>query len=109
MDRNSALRPTPVDVVALLSAVLFFVGYGLHSAPPFMWVSMVPLLWAAPRMSARRAAALSTVAGVLGQARFAWYWATDLRMPPVLLGALVLYIGAMTACTVLLGRLFLRR
>jgi apolipoprotein N-acyltransferase len=109
MDRNSALRPTPVDVVALLSAVLFLVGYGLHPVPPFMWVSMVPLLWAAPRMSARRAAALSTIAGVLGQARFAWYWATDLRMPPVLLAALVLYIGATTACTVLLGRLFLRR
>ncbi|HKR81861.1 MAG TPA: nitrilase-related carbon-nitrogen hydrolase [Candidatus Saccharimonadales bacterium] len=97
------------DGAAIISAVLFYLGFGLHPLPFLTWFILLPLLVVAPRISARRTAVLSVIAGVLGQIGVAIYFAGTLQMPPALLVTLIAYLAAVMAGAVLLGRLFFVR
>ena len=104
---NLHLRAT--DGAAVISAVLFYLGFGLHPLPFLTWLILLPLLLVAPRISAKRTVILSLIAGLCGQAGVAVYFAGTLHMPPALLAVLTMYIAAVLAGTVSIGRLFLVR
>jgi|GEM_PF-342015 len=106
---TSGFRLRVSDSAAILSALLFYFGFGLHPLPLLTWLILVPLLIVAPRISARRTIMLSVVASVLGQIGMSVYFANTLQMPPALLVVLIVYITAVMVGTVSLGRLFFIR
>jgi len=107
--QKSHVKLQPTDSAALISALLFYGGFGLHPWPILTWFILLPLLVVAPRISAKRTVILSVIAGLLGQVGVSVYFAGTLHMPPALLAVLVVYLAALMAGVVSLGRLLLMR
>lgn len=107
--QKTNLRLHLTDSAALISALLFYLGFGLHPLPVLTWFILLPLLVVSVRISAKRTAVLSLIAGLLGQIGMAIYFAGTLHMPLALLTMLVMYIAALMVGVVLLGRIFLKR
>jgi len=104
---NSRLQAT--DSAALISALFFYLGFGLHPVPFLTWLILFPLLVVAPRISGKRTAVLALIAGLLGQIGMSIYFANTLQMPPALLAVLIIYLAVVMVGVVSLGRLFLVR
>ncbi|WP_052589766.1 apolipoprotein N-acyltransferase [Luteipulveratus mongoliensis] len=98
------------DGSALLSGALLYLGVGLHPVALLTWVALLPVMLAAPRVSARRSALHAALAWLIGQAGLWFYFTDTVELPPVLALSVVLYGAALLVCAVLFARaLILRR
>ena len=110
MDSKPDVRPRPVLIAAaiLLAAAGFYWTYGLFPIWELAWLTPLPILWLAPRLSARAAAGAAFIAMAL--ARFdMWSYYRLLHLPLGLMIAAVVMPSAVFAFAISLYRSFLGR
>lgn len=95
-----AVRKTPlwIAVVATAaSAVLFYFGTGIYAVAALTWLAPVPVLWLAPRVSARAAFLTSAVAGLLGATNnLIWYITSPSDAPLWPMGLMIMLAYSLT-------------
>ncbi|KAA2250742.1 hypothetical protein F0L68_38700 [Solihabitans fulvus] len=106
-------RPGGVVVLAaaaaLASAVLFYFGTGLHPVGWLTWLAALPVLLAAPRLSARWAAGTAFLGYLLGGLTMARYYVAVLGLPvPLWLGFFVVTPAIFCLAVLLFRALVLR-
>jgi apolipoprotein N-acyltransferase len=99
-----------VAVGALVcAAVLLYFGTGPAPVPALTWLAPLPLLWLAPRVSARMALVVAFVAGVLGTANSWAYFLGSDSIPLPMVFVIVLGQALLLTLAVGLFRLSLVR
>src|SRR3954470_18307767 len=93
----------------LATALLTFLGTGLHPVWWLTWLAPLPVLLLAPRVSARTAAVAAFAAYLLGGANVWRYYAVDLELPVPLLALPVVLFPLVLTGVVLLFRAVLLR
>ena len=85
-----------------ISAAMFFLGTGLAPLWPLIWLAPIPLLWVAPRLSARRAFGVAAAAYALGGLN---EWSYSRTVLPTWIVILILVLSA---CLFALGVMLFR-
>ncbi|MGY0235124.1 nitrilase-related carbon-nitrogen hydrolase [Longispora urticae] len=94
---------------ALATAVLAYLGTGLHPVPALTWLAPLPVLLLAPRVSWRLAGPAAFAGWILGYANVWTFYASDLEMPvPLLVGCLVVLSAAFAGLVLAYRALLLR-
>jgi apolipoprotein N-acyltransferase len=91
------------------TALLYFLGTGLHPIWWLTWLAPLPILLLAPRVSARTAAAAAFTAYLLGGANVWHYYVFGLELPVPLLALVVVLFPLLLTGAVLLFRVVLLR
>lgn len=99
---RSAL-PTALGA-ALVSALAFYFGTGLHPIWWLTWLAPLPLLLVAPRLTARAAFGISWLAATLGALNLWHYFRHDLESPVLLCAVVVVLPSAIFSAAVLFFR-----
>jgi apolipoprotein N-acyltransferase len=76
----------------VLSAALFLFGTGLRPVPWCTWIAPIPVLFLAPRCSARAALVMASIAWLGGQTPMWGYFLNTIQIPPVM--AVLLLVGS---------------
>ena len=109
-ERKKQDQPHPALILSaiLLSAAGYYWTYGLFPIWELAWLAPVPILWLAPRLSARIAAVAAFFA--MAVARFdMWSYYRLLHLPLLLMIAAVVMPAVVFALAIGLFRSFLRR
>jgi apolipoprotein N-acyltransferase len=107
---TTSLRSVPVAIIALAaSAALLFLGTGLHPLWYLTWLAPLPVLLAAPHLSARAAFGVAAGASLIGNLNM-WHYMREIAQVPV--GILIVFL-MVPACVfglaIVLYRACLRR
>lgn len=102
-------RLAAASLAVAVTAALVFFGAGLAPWWPLLWLAPLPVLLFAPSHSRRSAATVAFLAWLLGNLNL-WHYTHDvLRIPPLLLAAILGVPALVFALAVLLFRGLLRR
>lgn len=107
--RPSRVRLAIVVGSTLATALLYYLGTGLHPIPWLTWLAPLPVLLLAPRVSAGIAALAVCVAYLFGGANIWHYYAVNLELPPMLVALTVVLFPLLLTGIALLFRVTLRR
>jgi apolipoprotein N-acyltransferase len=104
-----AARAVSAAVALIASAVLFFLGTGLHPVWWVTWLAPLPVLLLAPRASARTTGSVAALAQLLGMSGYAHYALAVLGVPVPLVAAICVVAAAVFAVVALEFRTLLMR